>query len=150
MKSSADTYARMHAFAEQHRWLDRMCEDYRFSLNTGHGNRTYWLLLDTIRQFLQTHLEVEDELLNSPCRAARSRRRAADIRIFAALDGFESKFAQHGFSERDAHDLLITVQGWLSGHIARVDIEAMAAVPANEMMSAVLLAHDPSLAVSHP
>lgn len=139
MNSLANTRARINAFTEQHRWLDRICEDYRRALDTGHGSRTYSLLLDTLRQYLETHLESEDATLNCSCRVARANRRAADSLVFATLDRLELRFAQHGFSERDAHDLLASVQGWLSGHIARVDIEVMAAVPSHEMMNTVLL-----------
>src|SRR5689334_21163024 len=110
----------MAAVGEQHRWVARMCDDYRLALNAGQGERTYRLLLEMLESFVRMHIEYEDALLECPCAAERQTRRTKENAVFEGILQFETRYLQNGFSELDAHELLDTVESWLSQHCARL------------------------------
>ncbi|MEO5800495.1 MAG: hemerythrin family protein [Gemmatimonadales bacterium] len=108
---------------DQHRMIFKMAEDYREALNDGQGASIYSEFLESLDLYAQGHFGFEEDcMLRHHCPAGRQNI-AAHQGFVTVLDRFRQGFADDGFSQGVAFELVNTIDLWLAQHICGIDVQ---------------------------
>lgn len=107
---------------DQHRMIFKMSEDFRAALGEGVGERAYGEMLQSLALYVRTHFGFEERCMEQyRCPVAEGNKRA-HARFVEVLAEFQRRYSASGFNRGDAHDLVNTVDQWLTDHICRIDV----------------------------
>lgn len=107
----------------QHKMLFKMTEDYLAALDLGAGGRVYGVLLQSLDVYARGHFGFEEGCMDR-CRCPAAQANRADhVRFMEVLAGFQERYAQRGFDEVEARELIDTLDQWLENHIGSIDIQ---------------------------
>lgn len=122
MKWSEDYATGIQRIDQDHRMIFRIAEDFRASLDEGHGREVYLVLLNTLRSYCRGHFDFEEKCMNEYRCPVAQKNREAHVSFLEVLSGFRQRYDASGFDREDARRLVDTVDQWFHDHICHVDI----------------------------
>ncbi len=106
---------------EQHKMIFKMAEDFRASLDLGHGG-TYGVLLDIMDSYCRRHFGFEERCMEEHRCPVAQGNKEAHTKFVKVLSGFRQRYERTGYDPVEARKLVDTVDRWLSEHICRIDV----------------------------
>ena len=107
---------------EQHKLIFKTTHDYRLALDEGQGKKSYQLMLNFLMPYCQGHFGFEESCMEKYFCPMAAQNKEEHARFKEVLDEFQQRYKANGFQETEARALLDTVEQWLAGHIARIDV----------------------------
>lgn len=106
---------------EQHKFLFKLSEVYRETLEADSGEETFGVFLDTLKDYAELHFDFEERcMLEHLCPVAK--RNCREHGLFCRVVEMEQKkYKSHGFDRQRALALTNTIDQWLDRHICNVD-----------------------------
>jgi hemerythrin len=129
MKWSPAYATGVESIDEQHQLLFKMSDDYRAALEQGQGDQVYELVLEFLDSFARAHFGHEEQCMERWRCPVAAQNIAAHGRFVDRVQEFQQRYAQRGFSQSDADQLVDFIDTWLAAHIARIDIQLKDCAP---------------------
>lgn len=117
---------------EQHKLLFRLAERLREILADQGGVRLYAQWLDVLETYARSHFRYEEgcmHRLQCPAAGANS---AAHGQFQETVASFQRRYADRGYIVADGRELVEFLEGWLTDHIARIDVQLRSCVGTSE------------------
>ncbi|WP_127901389.1 bacteriohemerythrin [Solirhodobacter olei] len=108
---------------EQHKTLFASTDSFREALNAGEGAGVYDLFLQFLSAYAEAHFGLEDECMHIRKCPVAARNKVEHAAFLTLLDREAIRYRSAGFSPETAGALLDKVEGWLTSHICRIDIQ---------------------------
>jgi hemerythrin len=108
---------------EQHQMLFKMVGDFRAALDEGHGARTYGLLLKSLEVYTRNHFEFEECCMDQHKCPAAQQNKDAHQELLAELALYKERYADHGYLQGEAYELMTILEEWLEDHICTIDLQ---------------------------
>jgi hemerythrin len=108
---------------EQHKMLFLMSDQFRESLDAGHGERTYDLFIEFLSTYTQTHFTYEEECMLAHVCPTAALNKTEHCAFTKFVDKELKRFRRDGFDRSRAYSLVDTIDRWLDSHIGRVDVQ---------------------------
>lgn len=106
---------------ERYNTLSTASQQFREALSANEWRQTYDLFLDFLIMYVDAHISIEDDRARvHECPNAALNRHELE-RLLSLVRKENARFCRHGFDAKSATRLLDELDGWLEGHIRRVD-----------------------------
>ncbi len=114
---------------EQHKTLFLMSEQFRETLDAGHGEGTYDLFIEFLSTYAMTHFSYEEDCMLAHLCPAADRNKVEHCNFTQFIDQEVERFRRDGFDRTVAYNLLDTIDQWLDSHIGKVDVQLKTVMP---------------------
>ncbi len=122
MKWSDEYATGIDRIDNQHKMIFRMTEDFQTALHEGSGESTYDTFLDFLGSYCRAHFDFEERCMDEYNCPVAQRNKEAHAGFANILSEYQHRYAAKGFNRADAHNLMNTIDQWLSKHICRIDV----------------------------
>ncbi|MGR3321651.1 MAG: bacteriohemerythrin [Pseudooceanicola sp.] len=107
---------------DQHKTLFSASDQFRDTLESGGGEKTYDLFLQFLTTYAEAHFSVEERcMLEHRCPVAECNKHE-HTQFFKVLRRENERFAEEGYSRSRAMAMVDWLDRWLDSHICRIDI----------------------------
>jgi len=122
MKWSDDYATGVERIDEDHKMIFKMAEDFRATLDVGHGDSVYSVLLESLSLYCRGHFCFEARCMEEFRCPLAGKNKEAHGKFIEKLSEFQERYATSGYDHTDARRLVNTVDQWLDNHICRIDV----------------------------
>lgn len=123
MKWKEDYATGVPEIDKQHRALFELSEEFRETLESGAGEKTYDLFLDFLKTYCEVHFDFEEKCMLAHLCPVADRNRNEHAMFSRMIAREIEDYETHGFDRDRAMKALDTLDHWLDSHICRVDIK---------------------------
>jgi hemerythrin len=113
---------------EHHQMIFRTAEDFRAALDEAEGEKTYSVLLKFLELYCRGHFGFEERCMDQYHCPAAHKNAKAHVGFMEVLLGYRERYEAGSYNAAEARALVDAVDGWLDGHICRIDVQLKDAV----------------------